>query len=69
VAIDEHDVVAIGLLRPDESVFHDALHLCHNVVVNSVPVSAAEMKVLSLSEIHARIYWWCSPPNIGTANV
>jgi tripartite-type tricarboxylate transporter receptor subunit TctC len=24
---------------------------------------------LSLSETHARIYWWCSPPNIGTANV
>jgi hypothetical protein len=24
---------------------------------------------LSLSETHARIYWWCSPPKIGTANV
>jgi len=24
---------------------------------------------LSLSETHARIYWWCSPPNIGTAKV
>jgi hypothetical protein len=22
-----------------------------------------------LSETHARIYWWCSPPKIGTANV
>jgi Protein of unknown function (DUF3489) len=24
---------------------------------------------LSLSETHARTYWWCSPPNIGTAKV
>ena len=24
---------------------------------------------LSLSETHTRIYWWCSPPKIGTANV
>jgi hypothetical protein len=24
---------------------------------------------LSLSETHARIYWWCSPPKIGTTNV
>ena len=23
---------------------------------------------LSLSETHARIYWWCRPPKIGTAN-
>ncbi len=22
-----------------------------------------------LSETHARIYWWCSPPKTGTANV
>jgi hypothetical protein len=26
-------------------------------------------RVLSLSETYARIYWWCSPPKIGTANV
>jgi hypothetical protein len=26
-------------------------------------------RVLSLSETHARTYWWCSPPNIGTAKV
>ena len=24
---------------------------------------------LSLSETHARTYWWCSPPKIGTAKV
>ena len=24
---------------------------------------------LSLSETHARIYWWCRPPKMGTANV
>ncbi len=43
--MDEHEVGAIGLLRTDQRVFHFALHLRHNVVVNSVPVSAAEMKV------------------------
>ncbi len=43
--MDEHDVGAIGLLRPDQRVFHNALHLRHIVLVNSVPVSAAEMKV------------------------
>jgi SnoaL-like polyketide cyclase len=25
--------------------------------------------ILSLSETHARIYWWCRPPKMGTANV
>ena len=29
----------------------------------------ARAMLLSLSETHARIYWWCSPPKIGTANV
>ena len=24
---------------------------------------------VSLSETHARIYWWCRPPKMGTANV
>jgi hypothetical protein len=43
--MDKHDVGAIGLLRPDQRVFHDALHLRHNVAIISVWVSAAEMKV------------------------
>ncbi len=43
--MDEHDVGAIGLLRPDQRVLHDALHLRHNFVVSSVRVSAAEMEV------------------------
>jgi hypothetical protein len=25
--------------------------------------------LVSLSETHARTYWWCSPPKMGTANV
>ena len=29
----------------------------------------AGLRNVSLSETHARIYWWCSPPKIGTANV
>jgi hypothetical protein len=28
-----------------------------------------ESSLLSLSETHTRIYWWCSPPRIDTANV
>src|SRR5262249_4733443 len=31
--------------------------------------AARQRPGLSLSETHARIYWWCSPPKIGTANV
>jgi hypothetical protein len=36
------------------------------VIGGAVILTAAP---LSLSETHARIYWWCSPPKIGTANV
>jgi hypothetical protein len=28
-----------------------------------------KIQVVSLSETHARIYWWCSPPKIGTDNI
>jgi hypothetical protein len=27
------------------------------------------LRPVCLSETHTRIYWWCSPPKIGTANV
>src|SRR4030095_11802091 len=45
----------------------DRLSACDRV--GAVDIHRAAAADLSLSETHARIYWWCSPPKTGTANV
>ena len=38
-------------------------------VIVAIPILSGLHHHLSLSETHARTYWWCSPPKIGRANV
>ena len=38
-------------------------------IAGVVKASLSDIKQVSLSETHVRTYWWCSPPNIGTAKV
>jgi FtsP/CotA-like multicopper oxidase with cupredoxin domain len=47
----------------------EQLHWHGQFVPIDVDGAAEEGTPLSLSETHARTYWWCSPPKIGRASV
>jgi len=51
-------------LSPDNTMFTPVI--CSSAIEDC---GGVEIASVSLSETHARIYWWCSPPKIGTANV